>query len=416
MTPRRLAVWLPGRRVGELVQARGGLVTWTPERAWEAEGQHPRLGAAFLSRPGPRQVGTGLPAWFDNLLPERGTELRRRLCALHSLREGQSFALLHALGRDLLGAVEVRATDEGAGDDTTAEPTSDGPPSERGASGALRMGALTGVQMKFSMSMVGEGLTLDAYGGRSHWIVKLPAAQFPELSEVEQATMTWAREAGFEVPEHFTPQVAALEGIPKDWLGAATLAMAVKRFDRRDDGTKIHQEDLCQALDLPPGDKNGDGTPRVAFDGALRFVTDLAGDAEGREMARRLGFMLASGNGDAHLKNWSLVWGAATRPSLAPCYDLVTTIAWPELGWERDDGPTLALALGGERLFRRVGSVALDAFAKAVGRSWVRDEVLDGIARAVRAWPRVANLAPERMRRAVAVHWERVPVLEDLAS
>jgi serine/threonine-protein kinase HipA len=264
------------------------------------------------------------------------------------------------------------------------------------------------------MSMVGEGLALAAYGGRSHWIVKLPAAQFPELSEVEDATMTWAREAGFDVPEHFTPKVAELRGIPQDWLGSATLAFAVKRFDRRDDGTKVHQEDLCQALDLLAGNKYGDGAPRMTFDGALRFVIDAAGEAEGREMARRLGFMLASGNSDAHLKNWSLVWGAATRPKLAPCYDLVSTIAWPELGWDLKDGPDLALALGGERRLRAVGRLAVDILQTSVGRAWVSDEVLSGVVRAKEAWRRVVDRAPERMRRAVETHWRRVPLLDEV--
>jgi HipA-like protein len=97
-----LSVVLPGRRVGDLVQDRDGLTRWLPDRSWEAGGQHPRLGVDFLRRPGPRQQGTGLLPWFENLLPEPGSELRRRICAVHGLRDGQSFALLAALGRDLV--------------------------------------------------------------------------------------------------------------------------------------------------------------------------------------------------------------------------------------------------------------------------------------------------------------------------
>jgi serine/threonine-protein kinase HipA len=406
----RLEVRLPGRRVGELVQDRTGLVRWEPDRSWEAGGQHPRLGAVFLLNPGVKQAGTGLLSWFENLLPERGSELRRRFCELHSLRDGQSFALLGALGRDLLGAVEVHAVGSDLGDLAP----SDEPAIVREEGGPLRLSALTGAQMKFSMSMVGERLVLSAQGAQSYWIVKFPGDRFEELPEVERATMSWARAAGFEVPEHFTPDVTSLVGIPPDWIGGATRAFAIKRFDRRADGTKVHQEDLCQALDVLPGNKYGDTLPRVSFDGALRFVTDIAGEAQGREMARRMGFVLASGNGDAHLKNWSLLWGAATRPKLTPCYDLVSTISWPDLGWERSNGPEMALSIGGERLFRRIGVAALDAFSTRSRRAWAKGEVLEGIARAKQAWRQIADEAPERMRCALETHWEAVPILREV--
>jgi serine/threonine-protein kinase HipA len=366
-----------------------------------------------LQRPGAKRAGTGLPSWFENLLPDRGTELRRRLCALYSLRDGQSFALLHALGHDLLGAVEARSTDGDVGPDDEPTTSPEGA-TERIDEGTPRLSALTGVQMKFSMSMVGRGLALPASGPRGHWIIKLPLAGFDELPEIERTTMTWARESGFDVPEHFTPELAKLSGIPAEWIGGATRAFAVKRFDRRDDGTKIHQEDLCQALDILPGNKYGTGPPSISFDGALRFVTDFAGEPTGREMARRIGFMIASGNDDAHLKNWSLLWGAATRPTLTPCYDLVSTISWPEFGWSRPEGPQLALPLGGQRLFRHIDKGTLVAFAERSAQAWAKEEVMTGIVRAMEALHRLGREVPERMRSALDIHRKVVPVLNDV--
>jgi HipA-like protein len=107
---RRLDVTLSGQRVGCLEMDRGGLVTWAPEAEWEARGQHPRLGVAFLRTLGPRHAGTGLPAWFENLLPEEGSALRQRLCIAHGIREGNRFRLLEAIGTDLCGAVEITPT------------------------------------------------------------------------------------------------------------------------------------------------------------------------------------------------------------------------------------------------------------------------------------------------------------------
>ncbi len=412
MSERVLVVSLPGRRVGEVVQDREGRAQWRPDAAWEAGGQHPRLGASFLLRPGRRPRVPGLPNWFDNLLPERESELRRRLCAMYSLRDGQSFALLAVVGHDLLGSAYVSPAASISDDiepPTTEEDAGHEPSPDR------RLSALTGNQLKFSMSMVGERLAVPARNESGAWIVKLPGQQWDELAEVERATMTWAARSGFDVPEHFTVPIARLDGLPTDWLGRAQSAYAIRRFDRRDDGTRIHNEDLCQALDLPPANKYGND-PKVTLDGALRFVTDFAGEAAGREMGRRIGFVIASGNDDAHLKNWSLLWGDAVRPTLTPCYDLVCTIAWPDLGWERPDGPRLALGLGQEHLFRKIDLATLDTFAERSQIPWAKDEVREGILRAKESWREIEGVAPERMRRALEIHWKNVPVLSTMGS
>jgi serine/threonine-protein kinase HipA len=344
-------------------------------------------------------------------LPERGSQLRERLSIIYSLREGQSFELLRALGRDLLGAVEVRGDEPRTVGD--AQPSSNEPeaPAEDGDELPPRMSALTGVQLKFSMSMVNERLVLAARRGRSLWIVKIAGRDYEGLASVEQATMAWAGHAGFTVPDHFEVAFERLVGIPEGWIEGHAPAFAVRRFDRRDDGSKIHQEDLCQALDVRPSNKYGDGTPGVSFEGALKVVTDACGEGDGREMARRIGFMIASGNGDAHLKNWGLVWGDSIRPALAPCYDLVATITWEDrLGWGTRRGPELALKLGRQKLFRLLDDNALSAFAESTHR-WAEEEVRSGILRARDTWSAIAETALPRMRAAVAEHWKAVPLL-----
>ena len=106
---RALSVSVSGQRVGSLEINRSGLVSWVPVPEWEAGGQRPRLGVAFLRTPGVRSAGTGLPAWFENLLPETGSALLQRLCAVHGLPDGTRFGLLQAIGGDLSGAVEITA-------------------------------------------------------------------------------------------------------------------------------------------------------------------------------------------------------------------------------------------------------------------------------------------------------------------
>ncbi|HEX7600814.1 MAG TPA: type II toxin-antitoxin system HipA family toxin [Polyangiaceae bacterium] len=416
MSDKRLVVSLPGRDIGELTQDRHGLIRWTPDPDWDAE-QEPRLGVDFLRQRGPRAHASDLPSWFENLLPERESPLRARLSRAHGLRDGQSFELLRALGRDLIGAVEARPSVV-PGEHANAPATTDTPaageaPGADASEAGLRLSSLTGMQLKFSMSMVNDRLTLSAHAGGSVWIVKL-AGGYEDLAEVETATMTWAKRAGFDVPEHFTVPFDHLDGIPPGWAEGAAPAFAVRRFDRREDGSKIHQEDLCQALALRPSNKYGDQGPFVTFEGALRQVHDACGEEDAREMARRMGFVIASGNGDAHLKNWSLLWGERTRPTLTPCYDLVTTIAWESMGWDRQGGPNLALALGGEIRFRRLTQQALEACAVGSGCSWAKDEILAGIERSRNAWPEIEATAPERMRGAVSKHWSAVPLLDQM--
>lgn len=408
MNDKHLLVGLPGRSVGALTQDRDGMVRWTPDVAWDLN-QDPKLGLDFLRTRGPRSHASELPAWFENLLPEQESELRRRLCQVHGLREGQSFALLRALGSDLIGAVTVFA-ERSSEPILAAPPDTDAEPLERRGPGE-RISALTGMQLKFSMSMVNERLVLAARGGGSQWIVKIAGEQYEELAEVEHCTMRWARASGLAVPDHFVVPLSKLDGIPDGWIERDAPAFAVRRFDRREDGSRIHQEDLCQALALRPRDKYGDGKHVVSFEGALRLVTDACGEADGRDMARRIGFMIACGNTDAHLKNWSLLWGERTRPTLTPCYDLVSTIAWEPLGWSRKGGPELALTLGGERNFRLLAPHTLSSFGERSGLIWAREEIELGIDLAREAWRTEKDSAPARMREAVEQHWKRVPLL-----
>lgn len=419
MNVAKLQVDLPGRRVGALESAAPGRVRWAPDRAWQREGQHPRLGASFLRRPGMGRPVPGIPVWFENLLPEKGSELRRRLCAAHGLRENQSFQLLARLGDDLLGAVRVRSEDADAALAGESSESSSGEPEQLGLDLSKGRGpwmsALTGMQLKFSMSMVDHRMVLPAEGQGGAWILKLAGRDFPGLAEVEHATMRWAARAGFEVPEHRVLPLEELRGLPLEAGQHDPSAFAIRRFDRRDDGTRIHQEDLCQALDLEPGNKYGHFPQRVAFDGALAFVTDVCGEPSGREMARRMGFCIAAGNGDAHLKNWSLSWGERTRPVLTPCYDVVSTIAWrQQLGWGSSSGPTLALRIGRVARFAELGREALDRLDQLSRLSWASEEIVAGAKLALSTWSEIEPDAPERMRAAVREHRQAVPLLSAL--
>lgn len=409
-----LAVSLPGAPVGKLEQTRGGMTAWQPDPSWEEGNQHPRLGLDFLRTRGSRQAASELPAWFENLLPERESALRVRLCAWHELREGQSFELLRAVGRDLPGAVVVEQ--RGPESDAQVTELTHGPGENDAPDSKRRMSSLAGVQLKFSMSMVDDRLTLMARAGGDEWIVKFAGSDYPELAEVETATMTWAKRAGFDVPHHLTVPFEKLDGIPEGWTNGIEPVFAIRRFDRRADGSRVHHEDLCQALGLRPSKKYGETAPAVRFEGAVRLVTDVCGESGGIEMLRRIGFMIASGNSDAHLKNWGLLWGEMVRPTLVPCYDLVATISWEKLGWARKGGPVIALHIGGRHRFADLDRDAVEAFTGSLQYPWASEALAEGLERARDAFREIDVPIPARMREALEVHWSRVPVLRHLGN
>lgn len=55
-------------------------------------------------------------------------------------------------------------------------------------------------------------------------------------------------------------------------------------------------------------------------------------------------FMVATQNGDAHLKNFAIISGAGLPPRLAPAYDLVSTCAYVDYGKGEFENPALTLS------------------------------------------------------------------------
>ena len=401
---RRLAleVRVHGELVGLLHRDREGQTAFSPDAAWLARNQRPPLGLSFLAHPGPRRAGTGLPPWFDNLLPEVGSALRGRICRQLGLRESDSPALLRALGHDLPGAVEV------AGDAEKDE----GAPPEPVPEGQLRF-SLAGMQLKLSMLRTDDRFALPARGQTGRWIVKIAGDRFPELPEVEDATMAWANRAGLAVARHQVLPVESLIGLDRNLIGSNEHVLAVERFDRKADGSRVHQEDFAQALEIGPSHKYGDSGPRrTSYDLLARLVRDASGPAAQGEFIDRLAFVVASGNGDAHLKNWSFQWGLEHRPWLTPCYDLVATISWPDVdGWQLPDGPRLALALGRSRRLADLDRERVSRFAERAEAADGQARFLSALERARAAWGLLADAVPQRMREAVVEHWQRVPLL-----
>ncbi|MGH3512430.1 MAG: type II toxin-antitoxin system HipA family toxin [Pseudonocardiaceae bacterium] len=337
------SVWLRSDRVGTLFQS-GDYTRFVFSENYLNDPNRPVLGLIFEQDLYARHAAAlRLPCWFSNLLPEG--RLREWIAADRKVSPHREMELLAQVGHDLSGAVRVLPALDGEGNEIEWLPTHSSPPTKRDAQdpNTWRF-SLAGVALKFSMLAKGDRLTLPAFGVGGDWIVKLPDQTYPDVPRNEFTMMSLAASAGIDVPPVRLVHRDELDGLPPDvWTSREDWAYAIRRFDRDANRNLIHIEDLAQVRNVYPEDK---------YLGNYETVAALAHrghDLDGlREFARRLAFTILIANGDAHLKNWSLIYTDPRVPTLAPAYDMVSTAYY--LG-ERE---TLGLKFGGTRRFDKV--------------------------------------------------------------
>ncbi len=267
--------------------------------------------------------------------------------------------------------------------------------------------SLAGVQLKFSVSRRGKALVLPASGRGGDWLVKLPDARFERVPFNEWSTLRWAREVGITVPRFELVDTHRIEGLPSglDKLRGEP-ALALERYDRRPGGVRIHQEDFAQILNLYPENKYRE----YNYETIASIVLSIAGEEEVLSLIDRIVFVIASGNGDAHHKNWSLIYPDSISPILSPAYDQVSTIQYIT-----DD--QLALNLGGSKAWQNVDRRVFRRFGRKIG---LDEKVAEGRARAAVARIRNAwsnslgdllwNAAEEKH---IERHWADIPLMSD---
>ncbi|MFC0685869.1 type II toxin-antitoxin system HipA family toxin [Novosphingobium clariflavum] len=319
-----LDVFLHDRRVGSLVRLDGDRSIFSFDRDYVADAARPTLSLAYKDSVGglidePRAYRTQIEPFFSNLLPEGA--LRDFLARRAGVKAIREFPLLAQLGEDLPGAVRVVPVD---GPLPAPQPVSDEQAAEEIAR-TMRF-SLAGVQLKFSgIRARGKngGLAIPVSGTGGDWIVKLPSARHPDVPEAEFAAMTLAGQLGIEVPEIDLLPLEAIEGLPEGVHRYGQSAYAIRRFDRSLEGP-VHIEDFAQVFHVYPDEKYENASYRQLL-AVLAIETD---ESSVVEFVRRLTYCVLIGNGDMHLKNWSLVYPDQRRPILGPAYDLLSTVAY----------------------------------------------------------------------------------------
>ncbi len=166
--------------------------------------------------------------------------------------------------------------------------------------------SLSGVQPKLSVRLDKKQNLLIPVAEGGEYILKPQTQTFLNIPENEQCCMDIAEQLGIDVPLHCL--------IP---LKDNSLAYVAKRFDR-EKGAKIHQEDFAQIL--AQTDKYKGSVEQIGK--GLKEISRAPG-YDAQLLFERVVLNFVIGNGDAHLKNYSISYRDKDGIRLAPAYDIV---------------------------------------------------------------------------------------------
>lgn len=324
-----LAVWLHGIRVAVIDLERDRPRLQYTDAALNT---YP-LGTPLLSLSLPltsRRYPQGVVRSFlEGLLPEGGS--RAKIARDVGVPSDDTYRLIGAIGRECAGAIVIQP----AGDPPPPNPTttmadpltpkqldelvSNLSRAPLGVAGDVRL-SLAGVQEKLVLTKMPDGRWGRPVDGTpSTHILKPSIADFPNTVENEAFCMRLAKHLGMDVAAIETTEIAGRKLI------------VVERYDRRvaPDGSvqRLHQEDFCQATGVLPLKKyQEDGGPSL-----LRMAHILEEVAARDSLERLLKVVTLNaliGNGDAHAKNFSLLYSDIGTVTLAPLYDALSTLCY----------------------------------------------------------------------------------------
>jgi serine/threonine-protein kinase HipA len=335
-----------------------------------------------------------LPPFFSNLLPEG--VLREYMIKRLKVHHDHEFDILMALGASLPGAIRALPADQlpqAALDyrlGTTHAALDETP---------IKF-SLGGSQLKFSMIEHGGKFSLD--DGDEEWIVKPPHPNHPNVPANEYTMMRLAAATGIQTPE---VKIVKLDDINLTGLSGLSIpqwetwAYAVKRYDRTAEG-RVHVEDFAQVFNVY-ADREYKATN---YDTIGRLIFDIFPDRfeQLAEFTRRLVINILIGNGDAHLKNWSVIYKDKVTPHLSPAYDLVSTIQYVQ-------NDSLALNLGGEKHFESIDESHFERIAQRIDAppKFVLNIVKETVTSAQKQWPGIIREVglPENIRNRLYHYW-----------
>ena len=327
--------------------------------------------------------GEGAASYFDGLLPD-DRAVREKIAAREQAESAGIFDLLAVIGRDCVGA--LRFVPEGAdpGDPTTMDcrPVSDDEVAARlAALGTNPLGlyadeddfriSIAGVQEKTAFLWIDEQWQLPLGPTPTSHIFK-PAmregpdgADFSDTPWNEWLCLTLCRALRLETAR---TEVRMFDGKP---------VMVVERFDRTwHEGVlyRLPQEDLCQALGVPPLRKyQSDGGPGIVD--VMSFLNGAIAPYEDRLtfMKAQIVFWLLAAI-DGHAKNFSLFLTPGGY-RLTPLYDVMSAAPYPQFPAQK---VKLVMAIG-DKGYYRLSQIQLRHFYQTGKKAGLPEQDMDSI-------------------------------------
>ncbi len=338
---------------------------------------------------------------LSNLLPEGA--LRELIAQELKLHINHEFQMLSYLGEDLPGAVIATAIEPEAVPEYVL--TTHG----RAKAVKFRDGdrekkfSLAGIQIKFSMKRKDGRYNISKTGELGDWIIKTPSTKHKHVPLNEYTAMYLAALVGINIPDIKLVELSKLDNLPPINLPNEKFAFAIKRFDR-EGSTRIHTEDFAQVLVKYPDDKYRSAN----YEQIGRVLYKYSGDgiADAQQFARRLLVNILLANGDAHLKNWSLLYQDQVTPRLSPAYDIVTTSVY------MNDEREFALNLARNKSWLKADFSHFERWADKSNIPWrvIKPHLDDTMEKARNLWPDALKDLPmnEEHKTKLKAHWQNL--------
>lgn len=243
-------------------------------------------------------------------------------------------------------------------------------------------------------------------------IVKSGPSYYPGLSANEFMALSAAKRAGIEV--------AGFD------LSADGGLLVLDRFDIREDGSRLGFEDIPALLGLQVRDRLDERKYRGSYEliaELLRTRLQLP-QPELEKFFQQVAFSVLVRNGDAHLKNFGVLYSSEHDIRLAPMFDVLTTSIYKYTRFgsgEEFEDSTMALKLRkGDRHSTYPLAKELLDFAREVCRVERPHEFIERAAESMTSTLKAAtqdDRIPDDLIRKIAAAWEHGLVLaKDVAA
>jgi serine/threonine-protein kinase HipA len=272
-------------------------------------------------------VPFGLLPVFEMNLPEGVLRERLRLAFAKATGSFDEFDLLSVVGRSQVGRIRYTGDKEQLHEDVPFQSVDE--ILERRRGGDLfryllekfaSFSGISGVQPKilvrdekaFAEMEHTEHRLSQSYKDATHIVKLWESNEYPQLAANEYFCLGAARKCGLDAP----PYRLAEDG----------MALVIDRFDLRVDGTHRGFEDFCVLNGRRTDEKYRGSYETSVMKRFEQFANSTHVNEDMEKLFTLIALNCALHNGDAHLKNFGIVYDDVQGEArLAPVYDLVTT-------------------------------------------------------------------------------------------